>query len=137
MARFLARTALELVASAIGLIVAAWLLQGVTLNASGFLIAVAVFTVAKIILGPLVFKLSFKYARALTGGIALVTTFVGLLVTTWLTSGLTITGAGSWVMATIVVWVFTVIAVLVLPLVIFKKLLASPGGPGSMLPPTR
>ena len=39
-----------------------------TLNASGFLIAVAVFTVAKIILGPLMFKLSFKYARALTGG---------------------------------------------------------------------
>ena len=137
MARFLARTVVELVASAIGLIVAAWLLQGVTLNASGFLIAVAVFTVAKIILGPLVFKLSFKYARALTGGIALVTTFVGLLVTTWLTSGLTIVGAGSWVMATIVVWLFTVIAILVLPLVIFKKLLASPGGPGSMLPPTR
>ena len=137
MARFLARTVVELVASAIGLIVAAWLLQGVTLNASGFLIAVAVFTLAKIVLGPLVFKLSFKYARALTGGIALVTTFVGLLVTTWLTSGLTIAGAGSWVMATIVVWVFTVIAILVLPLVIFKKLLASPGGPGSMLPPTR
>ena len=137
MARFLARTVVELVASAIGLIVAAWLLQGVTLSASGFLIAVAVFTVAKIIVGPLVFKLSFKYARALTGGIALVTTFIGLLVTTWLTSGLTITGAGSWVMATIVVWVFTVIAILVLPLVIFKKLLASPGGPGSMLPPTR
>ena len=137
MARFLARTVVELVASAIGLIVAAWLLQGVTLNASGFLIAVAVFTVAKIILGPLVFKLSFKYARALTGGIALVTTFVGLLVTTWLTSGLTIVGAGSWVMATIVVWLFSVIAILVLPLVIFKKLLASPGGPGSMLPPTR
>ena len=137
MSRFLARTVVELVASAIGLIVAAWLLQGVTLNASGFLIAVAVFTVAKIILGPLVFKLSFKYARALTGGIALVTTFVGLVVTTWLTSGLSIVGAGSWVMATIVVWVFTVIAILVLPLVIFKKLLASPGGPGSMLPPTR
>ena len=65
------------------------------------------------------------------------TTFVGLLVTTWLTSGLTITGARSWVMATLVVWLFTVIAMLVLPLVIFKKPLASPGGPGSMLPPTR
>jgi hypothetical protein len=137
MARLLARTVIELVASAIGLIVAAWLLEGVTLNASGFLVAVAFFTVAKVILGPLVFKLSFKYARALTGGIALVTTFVGLLITTWLTSGLTISGAGSWVMATIVVWLFTVIAILVLPMVIFKKLLASPGGPGSTLPPTR
>jgi hypothetical protein len=137
MARFLARTVVELVASAIGLVVAAWLLEGVTLNASGFLVAVAVFTVAKVVLGPLVFKLSFRYARALTGGIALVTTFVGLLITTWLTSGLTIAGAASWVMATIVVWLFTVIAILVLPMVMFKKLLASPGGPGSMLPPTR
>jgi hypothetical protein len=137
MARLLARTVVELVASAIGLIVAAWLLEGVTLNAAGFLVAVAVFTAAKVVLGPLVFKLSFKYARALTGGIALVTTFVGLLVTTWLTSGLTISGAASWVMATIVVWLFTVVAILVLPMVIFKKLLASPGGPGSTLPPTR
>lgn len=136
MGRFLARTVVELVASAIGLIVAAWLLEGVTLNASGFLVAVAVFTVAKIILGPLVFKLSFKYARALTGGIALVTTFVGLLVTTWLTSGLAIVGASSWVMATIVVWLFTVIAILLLPMVMFKKLLAS-GGAGPTLPPTR
>jgi hypothetical protein len=135
MARLLARTVVELVASAIGLIVAAWLLQGVTLNASGFLVAVAVFTVAKVILGPLVLKISIRYARALTGGIALVTTFVGLLVTTWLTSGLTITGVGSWVMATIVVWLFTVIAILLLPMVMFKKLLAAPGGP--TLPPTR
>jgi putative membrane protein len=135
MGRFLARTVVELVASAIGLIVAAWLLEGVTLSASGFLVAAAVFTVAKVILGPLVFKLSFKYARALTGGIALVTTFVGLLVTTWLTSGLSIVGASSWVMATIVVWLFTVIAILLLPMVMFKTLLASQGGP--TLPPTR
>ena len=130
MVRFLARTVVELVANAIGLLVATWLLQGVTPSASGFLIGVAVFTVAQFILAPLVFKLSFKYVRALTGGIALVTTFVGLLVTTWLTDGLKITGFSTWVIATLVVWVFGVIAVLVLPLVIFKKTLASRGGPG-------
>lgn len=136
MVRFLAMTVMELAASAVGLVVAAWLLAGVTLTMPGFFVAVAVFTAAKVILGPLVFKLSFKYARALTGGIALVTTFVGLLVTSWLTSGLTITGASSWVMATIVVWLFSVIATLVLPLVIFKKTLAQ-RGTGPMLPPTR
>lgn len=136
MVRFLAMTVMELVASAIGLIVAAWLLPGVTLSASGFLIAVAVFTVAKIILGPFVLKMSLRYIRAISGGIALVTTFVGLLVTTWLTNGLTITGASTWVLATLVVWLFSVIAILVLPLVVFKKALAQ-GGSGSMLPPTR
>lgn len=136
MTRLLARTVVELVASAIGLIVAAWMLAGVTLTASGFLVAVVVFTIAKVVLGPLVLKVSLKYARALTGGIALVTTFIGLLVTTWLTSGLTIVGVGSWVMATIVVWLFTVIAILVLPMVMFKSLLASQGS-GPTLPPTR
>ncbi|MER2509015.1 phage holin family protein [Amaricoccus sp.] len=136
MVRFLALTVVELAASAIGLIVAAWLLSGVVLSVSGFFVAVAVFTAAKIILGPFIFKLSFRHARALTGGIALVTTFVSLLVTTWLTSGLAITGATTWVIATLVVWLFSVIATLVLPLVIFKKVLARRDS-GPMLPPSR
>lgn len=136
MVRFLAMTVMELAASAIGLVVAAWLLPGVMLSLSGFIVAVCIFTAAKVILGPLVFKLSFKYARALTGGIALVTTFVGLLVTSWLSTGLVIIGASTWVMATLVVWLFSVVATLILPLFIFKKLLAQ-NGRGPMLPPTR
>lgn len=136
MVRLIAVTIVELAASAVGLLVAAWLLPGVVLSFSGFLIAVAIFTAAKVILGPLMFKISFKHARALTGGIALVTTFAGLLVTTFLTSGLTITGISTWVMATLVVWLFSVIATLLLPLVIFKTALARSGS-GPMLPPTR
>ncbi len=136
MVRLVALTVMELVASAVGLIVAAWMLPGVGLNLSGFLVAVAVFTAAKVILGPLIFKVSFRHARALTGGIALVTTFVGLLVTTWLTNGLTIAGVSNWLFATLVVWLFSVIATLVLPLVIFKKALAERGS-GPTLPPMR
>jgi hypothetical protein len=33
---------------------------------------------------------------ALRGGVALVTTFVGLLITAWISSGLKITGASTW-----------------------------------------
>jgi hypothetical protein len=84
----------------------------------------------------LIFKLSFKYVRAITGGIALVTTFVGLLVTSWLTDGLQITGAGTWLAATLIVWLFGVLAVLLLPLVIFKKALAQRSSPPS-IPPMR
>ena len=69
--------------------------------------------------------------------IALVTTFVGLLVTTWLTSGLVITGATTWVIATLIVWLFGVIAVLLLPLVIFKKALARRADQGPSIPPMR
>jgi hypothetical protein len=125
MVRLIAQTIVELVANAIGLVVAAWLLPGFSLSVMSFVIVVAIFTAARFILAPLVFKLSLKYARALTGGIALVTTFVGLLVTTWLTDGIVISGATTWVIATLVVWIFGVAAMLLLPLVIFKKTLAA------------
>jgi hypothetical protein len=98
---------------------------------------ILIFTAARFILAPLIFKLAFKHVRAITGGIALVTTFVGLLVTTWLTDGLQITGFSTWVIATLVVWLFGVIAVMVLPLVIFKKALAARAGSGPQIPPMR
>ena len=135
MVRLIAVTVVELVANAIGLLVAKWLLPGFSINASGFLVVIAIFTAARFILAPLIFKLSFRYARVLTGGIALVTTFVGLLVTTWLTDGLTITGFSTWVIATLVVWLFGVIAVLIFPLVIFKKTLARRSGSGTSIHP--
>ncbi|MFO1142615.1 MAG: phage holin family protein [Amaricoccus sp.] len=136
MVRLFARTVVELVANAIGLVAAAWLLPGFQLSVSAFVLTVAIFTAIRFILAPLIFKLAFKYARAITGGIALVTTFVGLLVTSWLTSGLVITGAGTWLMATLIVWLFGVVALLVLPLVIFKKALAArPNTPN--IPPLR
>lgn len=137
MVRLIAVTIIELVANAIGLLVAKWLLPGFVITPAGFLWVIVVFTAARFILAPLIFKLSFKYVRAITGGIALVTTFVGLLVTTWLTDGLQITGFSSWVIATLVVWLFGVIAILVLPLVIFKKTLAARTGSGPQVPPMR
>ncbi len=138
MVRLIALTVIELAANAIGLLVAAWLLSpDFMLTASGFLWVIAIFTAARVILAPLIFKLSFKHARAITGGIGLVTTFVGLLVTTWLTSGLQISGTTTWVIATLVVWLFGVIAIMVLPLVIFKKALAAKGSGGPQIPPMR
>lgn len=136
MVRLIASIVVELVASAVGLLVAAWLLPDFVLSTSGFLWAIGVFTAARLILAPLIFKLSFKHARALTGGIALVTTFVGLLVTTWLTHGLQITGASTWVIGTLIVWLFGVVAVLLVPMVIFKKALRGGTG-GPQIPPMR
>ena len=135
MVRLIATTVVELVANAIGLLVAKWLLPGFVITPAGFVWVIVIFTLARFILAPLIFKLSFRYVRAITGGIALVTTFVGLLVTTWLTDGLVITGFATWVIATLIVWLFGVIAVLVLPLVIFKKTLAQRTGSGPSIPP--
>ena len=78
------------IANAVGLIVAAWLLDDVDLSGSAFLIAVAVFTGVEILAQPLIIKIGWKYARPLTGASALVATFVALVVTAIVTDGLQI-----------------------------------------------
>jgi hypothetical protein len=137
MLRLFATTVVELLANAVGLLAAHWLLPGFSVDLPSFLVVVAIFTAVRFILAPLIFKLSFRYVRVLTGGIALVTTFVGLFVTTLLTDRLVITGFLTWVLATLIVWLFGVIAVLLLPLVIFKKALARRSGSETPIPPLR
>jgi hypothetical protein len=124
MLRLLVTILFELVANAIGLLIANWLLPGFQMTASGFVIVLVIFTIAKFILGPLLFKMTFQYMRALNGGVALVTTFVGLLITTFLTNGLVITGIDGWVLGTLIVWLCGVLAILILPLFLFKKVMS-------------
>ena len=126
MLRLIASTVLELLANAIGLLVAYWILRpDFMIDAVSFIIVVAIFTAVRFILAPLIFKLSMRYARMLTGGISLVTIFISLLVTSFLSSGLTITGVSTWILATLIIWVFGVVAMLLLPMIIFKKTLAA------------
>ncbi|MFM2069742.1 MAG: hypothetical protein RLZZ623_5 [Actinomycetota bacterium] len=121
MVRFLVRTVIQLVASAVGLLVAAWVLDGMDVNASGFLIAVAVFTVTTALMQPFILKIAMKNATALMGATALVATFVGLLVTTLLSDGLSIRGASTWLLGTLVVWLAAVIAGLLIPFILAKR----------------
>lgn len=137
MVRLLATTVIELLANAVGLLAAKYLLPGFSITWTSFFIVVAIFTVVRFILAPLIFKLSFRYVRALTGGIGLVTTLAGLVVTSWLTDGLVIDGVTTWVIATLIVWLFGVIAAIVLPLLIFKKALASRNNTGPSIPPLK
>jgi len=126
MLRLTALVVLELLANSIGLAAAYWILRPeFTIDWVGFLIVVGIFTAARFILAPLMMKLSMLYTRALMGGSALVTIFVALLITSFLSSHLTITGVTTWVFATLIVWLFGVVAMLVLPLIIFKKTLAA------------
>ena len=124
MVRFLASTALYLLANAIGLAAAALLLDGFELDTVGFVVSVLVFTAVETLLGPFVLKMAVQYAPALRGGIALVTTFIGLLVTSVVTDGVRIEGAMTWVLAPFVVWVFVLVAAILLPMVLFKKVLS-------------
>ncbi|KRD06902.1 hypothetical protein ASE48_13230 [Mycobacterium sp. Root265] len=121
MIRFLLRIAVFLGSSAIGLLVASLLVPGVTLRPLGFLTAVVIFTVAQAILSPFFLKMASRYASAFLGGIGLVSTLAALVLASLFSSGISIRGIGSWIAATVIVWLVTAIATLVLPVLVLKK----------------
>ena len=82
MLRFLAAVVLRLLANAVGVALAAWLLDGFSVTTAAFVGVVILFTLIEVVLDPLVLKISLQYAPVLRGGVALVTTLVGLIVTT-------------------------------------------------------
>lgn len=123
MIRLLVRTAVLLVANAVGLIVAAAVLDGMTLDATGFIIAVVVFTVAMALLQPFLAVQLRRGGSAALGGVALIATLAALILTTLLTEGLSIDGVGTWIAAAVIVWVAALLAAFILPFLGLKKYL--------------
>jgi uncharacterized membrane protein YvlD (DUF360 family) len=124
MLRLLASAVLHLIANAVGLLVAAALLRPeFSIDLVSFLAVVAIFTIVEVVAGPLLTSISIKKIPALTGGIALVTTFIGLLVSDLLLDGLKIEGVTTWLLASLIIWLGALIAGLVLPLFLFKNVL--------------
>jgi uncharacterized membrane protein YvlD (DUF360 family) len=121
MARTLISAALHLAANAIGLLVAALVLDDMSIDGVSFVVAVVIFTVVEVIAQPLIQKIAVKNAHALVGSVALITTFVGLVVTDIISDGLSISGAWTWVLATLVVWLAGMLAGLILPAIFLKK----------------
>jgi hypothetical protein len=100
---------------AIGLLVAAWVVPGVSVSVSGFIVAVVLFSITQAILSLLISKLPRAYASLLLGGTGLALTLVALSLASVLTHGLTIRGIASWVATTIVVWLVTTVGAISLP----------------------
>ena len=123
MIRFLAQITLILLANAAGIIIATIVLPGFTINAVGFITSVVFFTTVELLFERFVAKVALRYVPALRGGIALVTTFVGLLLTNIWTSGLEIQGVSTWLLAPMIIWLTVVIMGTVLPMVLFKDIL--------------
>ena len=121
MIRFLIRTAIFIVSAAVGLLVAASVVDGVEVTAGGFVVAVVLFAVIQSVLAPFIAKVTAKNASALLGGVGLLSTFVALWLTTLLGDALTIDGgASTWIAATVVVWLATALATLLLPIILVK-----------------
>ena len=119
----LAKLTLNVLSNAVGLLAASLLLDGFSLDGFSFAVAVVIFSLATTILGPLILKIALSSANYLVGGISLVTTFIGLAITNLISDGISISGASTWLLATLIVWVFSIIGSLLLPLVLFKKTL--------------
>jgi hypothetical protein len=119
--RALISLGLHLAANALGLLVAAAVLDNMTLDAGAFLVEIAIFTAVEFVAQPVIVKLALRHADFLMGGTALISTFVALVVTTWLSDGLQISGASTWVLATLIVWLAALLAGLLLPAIFLKK----------------
>jgi hypothetical protein len=114
------RAVVLLVSWAIGLAVAAWVVPGVSVSASGFIVAVVLFAAAQATLSLLIVQLPRAYASLLLGGTGLALTLVALILASVWTHGLTIHGVASWVAATIVAWLVTTVGAISLPEVLVR-----------------
>jgi uncharacterized membrane protein YvlD (DUF360 family) len=119
----LTRALLHLIANAVGLLVADALLDGFSISLASLVVVTVIFTVVEVVLDPLLVKISIRNVPSLRGGVSLVTTFAGLLVTDLFSDGISIDGVGTWVLASLVVWLAALLAGLLLPLFLFKKTL--------------
>jgi uncharacterized membrane protein YvlD (DUF360 family) len=122
MIRFLVRTLGFLVSAAIGLLVADLVLPDFHVDARSFVIDVVIFTVLQSILSPLLIKIAAKNAPRAIGAVGLVSTFLALVITAWLSDGLQIDGTQTWLLATLIVWIVTLLAALFLPALFVRKL---------------
>lgn len=121
MIRLLVRIAVAAAANAIGLIVAAALLDGVHLNGAAFFVAVAIFTVVFALLHPfLLMQMRRRRGLAFVGA-AVLATLIALILADVLSDGLTIEGAGTWIAATVIVWLAALLAAFILPFLGLRK----------------
>ncbi len=116
----LIRIGLMLVGNAVGLILAAALLDDMSLDGVAFVVAVAIFTVATIVLDPLIARVADRYVEALSGVSSLIATAISLVVTSWISDGLSISGAVAWILATLIVWLTAAVLGLVLTRIFIK-----------------
>lgn len=121
MLRALISIGLHLLANAVGLLIAALVLDDLSLTAGAFLLEVVIFTVVEFIAQPVIVKLALAHADFLMGGTALISTFVALVVTAWVSDGLRISGVTTWILATLIVWLAALLAGLLLPAIFLKK----------------
>lgn len=107
MPKFLIGWLLSLGANAIALILCSLIFSGFRLSIDGFVISLVVFAVLSAFFTWIVLKFLLRNAGSVVALTGLISTFLALLVTTLLTSGLTIDGVSTWILSTLLIWVIS------------------------------
>jgi hypothetical protein len=122
--RFVARLAIQVLGNAVGLVVAASVLDGVSLTFAALLLDVLIFTGISVLLLPLIQKQAIRRSEALAGSSALVTCFLALVLTVWWSDGLRISGLTAWIATPVVVWAVALVLGIALPWLLLKRKVA-------------
>jgi putative membrane protein len=121
--RLIFRTIVALLANAVGLIVAAAVLDDMELDFGGFILAVLIFTIVFALLQPFLAVQLRRAGPGALGGVALLATLASLIITDLLSDGFTIDGAVTWLLAAVIVWAAALIAAFILPFLGLKRFL--------------
>ena len=127
MMRLAISTASTIIANAAGLLLATALLPGFRIDALSFVVVLLVFTGVMVLTAPLVTKIAVTSVPQIRGSISLVSAFIGLKVTEWLMAGFDIGGLSNWLAATLLVWLGSLVAEILLPIYVFKSLRSNSG----------
>lgn len=120
--RIIASIVVSLVTSAVALLVASALLDGFTISAAMFPVVVVIFAVILLVARAATETMIDKNAHVLSSFVGLIAAFIALLITDLVSDNLNIEGLGTWVAATIIVWLGMVLANLLLARWLFRKI---------------
>jgi hypothetical protein len=105
------RLASSLIGVAVGIVVSATVLTGMTISPGGAVEATLVFWIVHIIVSFLALRVLVRQPSiALAGLLAIVSTIIALVIVNVIVSSLTIHGASTYVFATLIIWACTALA---------------------------
>jgi uncharacterized membrane protein YvlD (DUF360 family) len=119
------RLLVALVLNAIALWIASLLLDQMTINGIGFVVAVIIFSVVQAAALPIARAMMKEYASRLAFLVSLIVTFLALLAADVFSRGISIEGIGTWILATLIVWLAGIVLEFVSRAVIPKEAAAS------------
>jgi uncharacterized membrane protein YvlD (DUF360 family) len=123
MIRFLINLGVYFVSALIGIIVADLIFPGFQVKVGiSYLVVAGIFAIIQAVLSPLVGSLTRRKAQAFMGGVGLISTFIALWLTSLISGYFTIDGIGTWIGATVVVWLFGALAAFLLPILVVRRI---------------